>query len=183
MNKRRQYHDTACKIIGLFCRIASPLQGSFAKETYNVIDPTNQSHPILWVYHVARITKLWLYAHTFQEVCAKYHVFIWRNMMASFQWCVLCGHDMIQHVHTHTHTHARTHAHTHTYTHAHTHTHMIQHVSPCCIKLIERTPPPRGGFLFTMFPDQEPGGRGPPLKNHPQNWSSSSRFLSREHSK
>ena len=29
--------------------------------------------------------------------------------------------------------------------------------------------PPRGGFLFTMFPDQEPGGRGPPLKNHPQN--------------
>jgi len=22
-----------------------------------------------------------------------------------------------------------------------------------------------------MFPDQEPGGRGPPLENHPQNWS------------
>jgi len=22
-----------------------------------------------------------------------------------------------------------------------------------------------------MFPDQELGGRGPPLKNHPQNWS------------
>ena len=32
-----------------------------------------------------------------------------------------------------------------------------------------RNPPPRGGFLFTMFPDQEPGGRGPPMKNHPQN--------------
>ena len=29
---------------------------------------------------------------------------------------------------------------------------------------------PPGGFLFTMFPDKEPG-RGPPLKNHPQNWS------------
>jgi len=29
--------------------------------------------------------------------------------------------------------------------------------------LIKRTPPPpRGGFLFTKFPDQEPGGRGPP---------------------
>jgi len=34
------------KIIGLFCRILSLLLGSFAKETYNFIDPTNQSHPI-----------------------------------------------------------------------------------------------------------------------------------------
>ena len=34
------------KIIGLFCRILSLLQGFFAKETYNFIDPTNQSHPI-----------------------------------------------------------------------------------------------------------------------------------------
>ena len=33
-------------IIGLFCRIMSLLQGSFTKETYNFIDPTNQSHPI-----------------------------------------------------------------------------------------------------------------------------------------
>jgi len=33
--------------------------------------------------------------------------------------------------------------------------------------LIKRTPPPRGGFLFSRFPDQEPGGRGPPLKKHP----------------
>jgi len=35
------------KIIGLFCRIASLLWGSFAKETYNFIDPTNISHPIV----------------------------------------------------------------------------------------------------------------------------------------
>jgi len=34
------------KITGLFCRISSLLKGSFAKETYNFIDPTNQSHPI-----------------------------------------------------------------------------------------------------------------------------------------
>ena len=33
-------------ITGLFCRISSILWGSFAKETYNLIDPTNQSHPI-----------------------------------------------------------------------------------------------------------------------------------------
>ena len=32
------------KITGLFCRISSLLYGSFAKETYNLIDPTNQSH-------------------------------------------------------------------------------------------------------------------------------------------
>ena len=45
-------------------------------------------------------------------------------------------------------------------------------------RLIERTPPPRGGFLFTMFPHQEPGGRGPPSKNQVlRGGSSSSRFL------
>ena len=33
------------KIIGLFCKISSLLQGSFAKETYNFIDFTNRSHP------------------------------------------------------------------------------------------------------------------------------------------
>ena len=30
------------KIIGLFCRIQSLLQGSFAKETYHCKEPTNQ---------------------------------------------------------------------------------------------------------------------------------------------
>jgi len=40
---------TACrllKIIGLFYRISSLLQGSFAKETYNFKEPTNGSHSI-----------------------------------------------------------------------------------------------------------------------------------------
>jgi len=32
------------------------------------------------------------------------------------------------------------------------------------------TPPPRGEF-FEWIPNQELGGRGPPLKNHPQTWS------------
>jgi len=31
--------------------------------------------------------------------------------------------------------------------------------------LSKKTPPPRGGFLFTMFPNQEPGGRGSPSKH------------------
>jgi hypothetical protein len=34
-------------IIGLFCRIASLVQVCFAKKTYNLIDPTKCSHPIL----------------------------------------------------------------------------------------------------------------------------------------
>ena len=34
-------------MIGLFCRIASLLQVSFAKENYNFIDPTNRSHPVV----------------------------------------------------------------------------------------------------------------------------------------
>ena len=34
------------KNIGLFCRISSLLQGSFAKETYNFKEPTHRSHPI-----------------------------------------------------------------------------------------------------------------------------------------
>jgi len=62
-----------------------------------------------------------------------------------------------------------------------------------CYKVDRKNPPPWRGFLFTMFPDQERGGIGPPLKNHPQNvsilgvvlhlGSSSSRFLIRENSK
>jgi len=34
------------KITGLFCRIPSLLYGSFAKETYNLKEPTNRSHPM-----------------------------------------------------------------------------------------------------------------------------------------
>ena len=34
-------------IIGLFCRILSLLQGSFAKETYHSKEPTNRSYPLL----------------------------------------------------------------------------------------------------------------------------------------
>jgi len=47
-------------------------------------------------------------------------------------------------------------------------------------------PPPGGGFLFTMFPHQEPCVRGPPSKDLYQvlrGGSSYTRFLMREHSK
>jgi len=32
----------------------------------------------------------------------------------------------------------------------------VPSVCRVCVTLVERTPPPRGGFLFTMIPDQEP---------------------------
>jgi len=56
----------------------------------------------------------------------------------------------------------------------------------CIYILIERNPPLRGGFLFTMFPHQEPCVRGPPSKHLVQilrGGSSYTRFLMREHSK
>ena len=44
----RNIHTYRCihQIIGLFCRIQSLLQGSFAKETYDFKEPTTRSHPI-----------------------------------------------------------------------------------------------------------------------------------------
>ena len=41
------------QITGLFCRIQSLLQGSFAKQTYNLKEPTNRSHPIGLLQYVA----------------------------------------------------------------------------------------------------------------------------------
>jgi len=63
-------------------------------------------------------------------------------------------------------------------------------VSHYCVSLffilIERNPPPRGGFLFTMFPHQEPCVRGLSSKDlyHVLGGGSSyTRFLIREHNK
>jgi len=41
------------KILGLFCRISSLLQDSFAKETYNFKAPTHRSHPIRELYSLS----------------------------------------------------------------------------------------------------------------------------------
>ena len=52
------------QIIGLFCKISSLIQGSFAKETYNLIDPNDRSHPIAG--HDAQMTAVWLEC---EDVC------------------------------------------------------------------------------------------------------------------
>ena len=45
------------KMIGLFCRISTLLQGSFAKETYDFKEPTNQRHPISENNYQRRIVR------------------------------------------------------------------------------------------------------------------------------
>ena len=51
------------KIIGLFCRRASHLQGSFAEETYNFIDSTKWSHlvvaPGACVSYISHMNESW----------------------------------------------------------------------------------------------------------------------------
>jgi len=41
----------------------------------------------------------------------------------------------------------------------------LRHLVYVSLRLIAGNPPPRGGFLFSMFPNQEPGERGP-LSKH-----------------
>jgi len=55
------------KITGLFCRIASLLQVSFAKETYNLIDPTNCSHLIA-------------------VICDMTHWYVWYDSLICVTW-------------------------------------------------------------------------------------------------
>jgi len=40
---------SSLKISGLFYRIYSLLWGSVTKETYNLMEPTNRSHPIICI--------------------------------------------------------------------------------------------------------------------------------------
>jgi len=63
------------KIIGLFCRISSLLQDSFAKETYQFEEPTDRSHPI-WTYIPYEHTCL----HT------RNHVYMWLRSVGSLKW-------------------------------------------------------------------------------------------------
>ena len=61
------------KITGLFCRMSSLLQGSFAKPTYNFIDPTNHSHPVVCTGHI--------WAH----ICIVVHYMCIMHMYASLR--------------------------------------------------------------------------------------------------
>jgi len=79
------------KIIGLFCRISSLLWGSFAKETYNLKEPTHRSHPILWL-HGAFQCLTWL-IHML-DLIRSYLKKNWHHDTHAYALC------------THTHTHS-----------------------------------------------------------------------------
>jgi len=78
--------STIDKIIGLFCRIQSPLQVSFAKETSNFIDPTNRSHPIqMYVWRpVCRLcTRAYTHMHFFLDIYAYMYAYIYMKPIMS----------------------------------------------------------------------------------------------------
>ena len=49
------------KIAGLFCRIQSLLQGSFAEETYNLKEPTNRDYPIPHKCMLPLLKLMWVH--------------------------------------------------------------------------------------------------------------------------
>ena len=57
-------HDSFCRWtywnLGLFCRILSLLQGSFAKETYACRETTDRSHPIVLSHESAVVCETWI---------------------------------------------------------------------------------------------------------------------------
>ena len=67
------------KIIGLFCRISSLLQGSFATETYNFKEPTNRSHPIRTYVYICIVFKGYVDAsglNVCQVVCIYIYLYV-----------------------------------------------------------------------------------------------------------
>ena len=108
MNESRRTHEFAYtygygvatisridKITGLFCRISSLLQGSFAKETYHFIDSTTCSHPIIERRESRICCHMHESCHTYECVMAhiqvierkEYGVAKTRNMPYLFRSC------------------------------------------------------------------------------------------------
>jgi len=70
------------KIIGLFCRISSHLEGSFAKETYSFNEPTIRIHPIPWM-------------------CANVYGGLYPRVYATQSVCMRVPADQHKHLHVH----------------------------------------------------------------------------------
>ena len=78
-------------IIGLFCRISSLSSGSFAKETYNFIDPTNQSHPIYEYWILMRVSLnlsrcIIIYVYTYAYMNTDVCLFIYKYRQLQIRW-------------------------------------------------------------------------------------------------
>jgi len=120
-------HTQTNTIVGLICRIASLLQGSFAKETYDFINPTNQSHPI---YDPSHTHCAHTHTHKQIQINIDIHTHTHAHTHTSGRpdgakdFAKKKNHRIrIVYAHTHTQTHKRTHIHTQTHTNTQTHTH------------------------------------------------------------
>jgi len=76
------------KIIGFFCKRALQKSQYSAKKSYNLIDPTNRSHPICvaWLIRGAFVIQSWFLESfmTYLCVCNVYHMYA----------CIMCmSHD------------------------------------------------------------------------------------------
>ena len=79
------------KIIGLFCRVLSLLLGSFAKETYNFIDPTDQSHLIVGGLHARYLLHVCLYSYVYIYACTERYTCIGHiQLQLQHQRVVMC---------------------------------------------------------------------------------------------
>jgi len=81
------------KITGLFCRISSLLWSSFAKETYNLKEPTNRSHLLshthtLTLTHPHTPTHTTAHSHPHTRTFTPTHVHVHTPVEGTERWCL-----------------------------------------------------------------------------------------------
>jgi len=102
---------------------------------------------------IIRMRDVWLYVYTLVHV----YVYVYICISDSYDAPrIIRMRDVALYVYTLVHVYVYTLVHVYVYVYI-------------CTSWSKETPS-RGGFPIYYVPDQEPGGRGPPLKNHPQNW-------------
>jgi len=108
------------KIIGLFCKRAVYKGLYSAKETCNLIDPTNRSHPIntkICIYLTHTHTHAYTRMHTYEQShTARQSSFMICTCISTISCALTYKHryEFYIFVHMHTYTHACTHTLTHT---------------------------------------------------------------------
>jgi len=70
-------------MIGLFCRISSLLEVSFAKETYTFKEPTSRSHPIIihvstYMYEYVHV-YVYIYVYMYIDIYIHIYIYIYKS--------------------------------------------------------------------------------------------------------
>jgi len=111
------------KIIGLFCRRVLSKRPYSAKETYNLIDPTNSSHPIALFYNQFR-KALTLYVHMYIYTYIHIYIYIYIYICVyiyTYMYVYICRYVYIYtlYIYTYIHICMYIHIYTHTYIYIH----------------------------------------------------------------